>query len=434
MTATSLLPWILSALPCLGAALSLLFWSDEERVRSAALAVTVTSTLLNAGAAWWQSDLPGGALFLCLLPLTSFVSLLGQPVHRDNRTAWILTLLLLGLGLGSLVVPDPARHLVRIGLLAVVAMAIQRSRRAAPTTLRGLISYGVGMAAGAAAMLLPGGVGMVAGLIACGTMLPLLPLHAGHVAALTSLPGNLPAFLALVLPVVGFHQLLPLLPELDPSLRGTVELLALLGALYGSLRALTSARTLPLLAYASLAFSSLLWWVIATAGAVGPQSAIYLSACGLAMTGLLLAWYAIRARYGDIDPRALGGMAYPMPRFSTLFVLLTLAALGMPPFGVFTGFMGLLFDPMFSVRASFFLIILAWLSASWYLLTPLQQLVFGPQRTGLRYDDLRHHEVASLVIVLLLLTVLGTAPARVFGWSAAPASPNVAMKGAAWTR
>ncbi|MBX3236737.1 MAG: hypothetical protein KF814_11345 [Nitrospiraceae bacterium] len=434
MTGLSLLPWIVAALPCVGAAVSLLFWSDAERLRAAALVVTGTSLLVNAGAAWWQSDLPGSALFLCLLPLTAFISLLGQPIHRDNRTAWVLTLLLLGLTLGSLVASESARQLVRIGLLAVVALGIRRFGSAAPTMLRGLVSYGVGMAAGAAALLIPGGAGMVAGLVASGTLLPLLPLHAGQIATLTALPGNLPAFLALALPVVGFHQLLPLLPDLDPSLLGTVQVLGLAGALYGSLRSLTLVRTLPLLAYGSLAFTSLLWWVIGTTGSVGPQSAVYLSACGLAMTGLLLAWYAVRVRYGDIDPRALGGMAYPMPRFSTLFVLLTLAALGMPPFGVFTGFMGLLFDPTFSVGASFFLIILAWLSASWYLLAPLQQLVFGPQRSGIPYADLRNHEVASLVIVLLLLLVLGTAPARVFGWSVAPASPNIAMKGAAWTR
>ena len=36
--------------------------------------------------------------------------------------------------------------------------------------------------------------------------------------------------------------------------------------------------------------------------------------------------------------------------------------------------------------------------------------------------------------VLLLLAALGTAPSRVFGWSVTPASPNVAMKGAAWIR
>ena len=68
----------------------------------------------------------------------------------------------------------------------------------------------------------------------------------------------------------------------------------------------------------------------------------------LASSGLLLAWYAIRARYGDIDVRSLGGVAYPMPRFSTLLALLALAALGMPPFGVFTGLVGMLLSPEFA--------------------------------------------------------------------------------------
>ena len=55
-----------------------------------------------------------------------------------------------------------------------------------------------------------------------------------------------------------------------------------------------------------------------------------------------------------VDVRSLGGVAYPMPRFSTLLALLALAALGMPPFGVYSGLMGMLLSPEFSPSGPFF--------------------------------------------------------------------------------
>ena len=57
----------------------------------------------------------------------------------------------------------------------------------------------------------------------------------------------------------------------------------------------------------------------------------------------LVAWQVIRTRYGDdVDPQAISGLASTMPRYAVLFSLLALAAMGLPPFGVFAGFMGLL--------------------------------------------------------------------------------------------
>jgi NADH-quinone oxidoreductase subunit M len=254
------------------------------------------------------------------------------------------------------------------------------------------------------------------------------------VATLTGLPGNLPAFLAMLLPAIGFHSLLLLLPHLTPTTLNTVAILALAGAVYGSLRALIQSRPLPRLAYAGLAFFGMLWWYIAATRAAPTQTTVYLSAVSLAMSGLLLAWHALRARYGDVDLRALGGLAYPMPRFSTLLALLALAALGMPPFGVFSGFLGMLLAPTFVPSGALAVIMIVWLTASWYYTELVQQLVFGRQRADVRYEDLRQSEFVSLALLLLLLLALGTAPSRVFESNQPLPPASVAMKGAAWIR
>ena len=428
-------PWLLMTISALGSVLCLLVWSSLRRMKICALMTTMTSLLVAMGLPWTLNEPLADWPFLFLLPVTAFLSLLGQSRHPAHRLAWVATLVLLGLGLGILTSQEPARRFLLVILLGLLCALLARSLRdAMPETWRGLASYGLGIVSTLLTLVLPVPSSTVAGLVTCATLLPLLPLHGGFVAALTRLPGNLPAFAVVLLPIVGFHSLLRLLPTLTPTMLQTLAILALVGACYGSLRAWIQSRPLSRLAYAGLAFLCLLWWYIADTGTAPVHAAVYLSAVGVATSGLLLSCYAIRARYGDIDVRSLGGMAYSMPRFSTLLALLALPALGMPPFGVFAGLVGMLLRPEFMPSGPFFLIMVVWLSASWYFMELLQWFVFGRQRSDLRYEDLHRTEFASLLIALVLLLALGTAPSRFFqSYSAVPPASAV-LKGETWIR
>lgn len=428
-------PWLLLAIPFLGAGLGLLMNASLQRMKTVALATTGMSLLAVIGTSLVQSEPAAAMSWLCLLPVTAFLTLLGQPLHRDNSSAWIMTLILLGVALGILTSRAAAHEFLLMLLLGLVCGLLYRHQQgSAPATWRGMSSFGLGIVTTVMALALPAPASTIASLVTCATLLPLLPLHSGFVAALSVLPGNLPAWLAFILPIVGFHSLFLLLPSLSGTALKTVALLALAGAVYGSLRALIQSHPLPRLGYAALAFFSMFWWYIADTGTAPVQAMVYLTAVGLTTSGLLLAWYAIRARYGDVDFRALGGLAYPMPRFSTLLALLGLAALGMPPFGVFSGFLGMLLTPAFSPSGPFAIILLIWLTASWYYTDLIQQVVFGRARLDVRHEDLRQTEWISLMLVLLLLLILGMAPSRVFESQAAALSATVAMKGEPWTR
>lgn len=370
-----------------------------------------------------------------LLPIAAFLSLLGQPPHEDNRAAWIMTLLLLGVGLGAMV-GHGGMGLTLLALLLILLVALLYRYRALSVShlWQGIGMYGVGVICLATALATVPPVSAVAVLAVCAMLLPLAPLHAGYVAALAGLPGNLPAFLSLLLPVLGFHGLLAVLPHLPDTVRDVLPVLGLAGASYGALKALAQSRVRALLAYANLSFFSILWWHVAVVQAASPQTTLYLSAVGLATNGLLLAWYAIRARYGDMDLRAIRGLAHVMPRFAVLFMLLALAAMGLPPFGVFAGFMGLLLAPALPLSGGLFVVVVAWLAASWYLLDLLQRLLFGRHRTDLRYEDLHRTEFAALLALVLILLVMGVAPTRVFesGGHALPA--QVATGDILWNR
>jgi NADH-quinone oxidoreductase subunit L len=244
--------------------------------------------------------------------------------------------------------------------------------------------------------------------------LPLFPLHGLYGLVLTRLPGYASICLALLLPMAGLYGLAGVLPGLPAELLNGVRLLALFGTLYGSIKALAQVRATRVLAYGGLVFYSILWWHLAIAGTVTPQGTIYASAVALVTAGLRLAWHAVQTRYGDLALDRIGGLARPMPRFATLLALLVMAAVGLPPFGLFSGYIALLLDPLMSLSLSssvgLTIILLAWFTASWYLYKLMQRLLFGPNRQDLPYEDLGPAEIAPLVIVLLLLLALGVAP------------------------
>ncbi len=183
----------------------------------------------------------------------------------------------------------------------------------------------------------------------------------------------------------GFATVLPTVPD---AVAWTVSFFALLGALYGAVKALAQSRVRLLLAYGSLSFFSMLWWFVAATRSATPRSALLVGTVGLATSGLLVAWQVVRTRYGDdMDPQAVSGLASGMPQYAVLLSLLALAAMGLPPFGVFAGFMGLLLTAPFPSTAGLFITLLAWLAASWYIMQMVQRLLFGTRRQELRYTD-----------------------------------------------
>jgi NADH-quinone oxidoreductase subunit M len=223
--------------------------------------------------------------------------------------------------------------------------------------------------------------------------------------------------------LAGLYALSGLLPMLPPEFLRGVSVLALCGALYGSFKALLQVRVPHLVAYGGLAYYSIVWWHLAGVGRVTPQAAVYVASAALATGGLLLAWNRVRARYGDLDLSRVGGLARPMPRFATLTALLVMAAVGLPPFGLFFGYVALLLEPAgrvsFGSSVGLAIVALAWFMASWYLFKLMQRLLFGPPRADLRYHDLSRAEAAPLVLVLALLLAVGMLPGELIDGKAA---------------
>jgi len=267
-------------------------------------------------------------------------------------------------------------------------------------------------------------------------LLPLFPFHGIYIAALTRFPGYGSMLLALLLPIAGFFGAAKLLPDLPPDFLGGVSLLALVGALFGSFKALMRDQLDRLPAYGGLALFSLLWWSLAVSGSATTPDGVYAVSVVLVTVGLLYALHRLRTRYGDLDPKRIRGLAGPMPRFAAMLGLLVMAAVGLPPFGLFSGFVGMLLNsavtPSVGMPGALPVILLTWFGASWYLFRMMQQILFGPYRTDLRHEDLRTGEVLSFVIVLTVLLGLGIAPHGWFEASDFSHSYRTAMQWSPW--
>lgn len=119
MTAFMSAPLLLVAVPVISATVGLAFRNQPDALKVWLLLATM-ATLGTLG--WTAGQLPSkaaGLSLLALLPITAFVSLLGQPLHPRHGPAWLLTLLLLGLGLGVLAL-DATLATLCFGLLVAI--------------------------------------------------------------------------------------------------------------------------------------------------------------------------------------------------------------------------------------------------------------------------------------------------------------------------
>jgi len=157
---------------------------------------------------------------------------------------------------------------------------------------------------------------------------------------------------------------------------------------------------------------SLAWWFAAgTSGPTLPAATVYVVGVALAAGGLLAAWQVVRSRYGDaIDPRGVSNLVKGMPTFAALAYILGLAAMGLPPFGPFTGFVNQAIELPLAAWGGLGIVLVVWLVASWYVIGMIHRVLFGPDRPALAQTDLVPQEVLSLATYVVLLAVVGLLP------------------------
>ncbi len=250
----------------------------------------------------------------------------------------------------------------------------------------------------------------ITGLFVVGLLIPLFPFHVLYLKVLTSAPRRVTVAASILMPALGLLVAAVLIPKLPEGARSALGTLAVVGAVWGSIKAIAQVRVPLLLAYAGLALYSVVWWHIAQIGKLTSHSILYTAAVTLALGGLTYGWDRLRVRYGDLDLNQIGGLFKPMPRFALSMGLLIMAVVGLPPFALFFSYLVMLFSPGTTMSAGLVAVVAAWFAASWYMFGLMKRLLFGPHRTDLHYEDLGPKEIGGFVVVIVLLILLNGVP------------------------
>ena len=254
---------------------------------------------------------------------------------------------------------------------------------------------------------------------------PLFPFHTWLPDAHTEAPTAGSVILAGVLLKMGTYGLLrfnlALFPDQAREWAPYIIALAVIGIIYGALVAMVQPDVKRLVAYSSVSHMGFVVLGLFSFTELGMQGALYQMLNHGVSTGALFLFVGfIYERRHTRMISEFGGLAKPMPWFSTLFVIASLSSIGLPFLNGFVGEFLILLGTWTSraVTYSWITTMLAATGVIWaavYMLWMLQRVVFGkitnPENAELR--DLNRREIGLLLPLLFLMLFMGVYP-RVF--------------------
>ncbi len=254
---------------------------------------------------------------------------------------------------------------------------------------------------------------------------PLFPLHTWLPDAHTEAPTAGSVILAGVLLKMGTYGLmrfnLALFPDQAKRWAPVIITLAVIGIIYGALVAMVQPDVKRLVAYSSVSHMGFVVLGLFSFTELGMQGALYQMLNHGVSTGALFLFVGfIYERRHTRMISEFGGLAKPMPWFSTLFVIASLSSIGLPFLNGFVGEFLILIGTWTSrvVTHSWIVTMFAATGVIWaavYMLWMLQRVVFGQitNDENARLLDLNKRELGLIVPLLLLMLFMGVYP-RVF--------------------
>lgn len=248
----------------------------------------------------------------------------------------------------------------------------------------------------------------------------LFPLHGWVPDAYSQAPIPVVVLVAGVMAktgVYGFVRLcLPLFPTAVHDLTPLLETLAVVGILYFALQALVAQDFIKLLAYVSISHMSVIILGIFALDVQGVEGGILqMVNHGIIIAALFLIAGAIEARTGTRRLGDFGALATKLPWLATVFLIASLAALGLPGLNSFAGeflaFLGAFQSSVLFGTLGTLVVI----PAAWYMLRFFQGTMEGVAPKGspvvvAKLKDLRAGEWLPLLPLLVLIIALGIIP------------------------
>jgi NADH-quinone oxidoreductase subunit M len=244
---------------------------------------------------------------------------------------------------------------------------------------------------------------------------PLFPFHTWLPTVLREGPIGLSALLVgLKLGAFGILRFaVPLAPTAAHDYVWLIAGLGLFGMVYGALVALRQSNLRLMLAFSSVSHVGLVVAGIAALNMQGLQGAVFqLLNFGVVASGLVLLSGFIHHRLGSTDLANLGGLARPLPRLTAFFLLLGMAAIGLPGTNGFVAELLILIG-IFQLSPSLAVIaVLGVILGAGYFLGFFQRVFLGPvsDATVAAAEDLRPRELLVAGTLGLLVLITGCLP------------------------
>jgi NADH-quinone oxidoreductase subunit M len=246
---------------------------------------------------------------------------------------------------------------------------------------------------------------------------PMWPFHTWLPDAHVEAPTAGSVILAGVLLKMGAYGFLrfslPMLPEASVFFTPLIQILSVIAIIYTSLVALVQDDVKKLIAYSSVAHMGYVTLGIFSATVQGVEGAlIQMLSHGLVSAALFLCVGVIYDRLHTREINRFGGLAARMPRYAAVFMLFTLASVGLPGTSGFVGeFLVLL--GVFQVDSTVALFACSGLVlGAAYMLTLYRRMFFGRLvRDDLKgLADLSRREIVMFLPLIGLVVWMGVAP------------------------
>jgi NADH-quinone oxidoreductase subunit M len=250
---------------------------------------------------------------------------------------------------------------------------------------------------------------------------PLFPLHTWLPDAHVEAPTAASIILAGILLKMGTYGLmrfnLPFFPEVSREVAPYVMIFALIGIIYGALVAMVQPDMKKLVAYSSVSHLGFVVMGIFAFTEQAMQGALYqMINHGISSGALFLCVGLLYDRRHTREIEDYGGVATPMPRYSTMFTIIALSSLGLPLLNGFIGeFLILIgtftstvpYARMFAVLGATGVIL-----SAVYLLWMLQRVIFGEttKKENEELKDLNWRENFALAPLVIVAIVMGIIP------------------------
>lgn len=246
--------------------------------------------------------------------------------------------------------------------------------------------------------------------------MPIFPFHTWQPDTYTESPAPATMLLSGIMLKMGIYGclrwLLPVLPLGVSQWQQLVEVLAIIGIVYGAIIAIRQDDFKKLVAYSSLSHVGLMIAGVFSLKAIGLQGAvIQMLAHGVNVVGMFLVADAIERRTGTRSLAELGGLTRRTPLLSVCFLVMLLSTVALPLTGGFVGEFLLLagvyeFNMWAGAVAGLTIIF-----SAVYLLRMYQRAMLGPDSAfSDTITDLSGTELLMFVPLIVLVFWLGLFP------------------------